>query len=337
MILVTGATGHIGNVLIRQLSATNTDVRGFLMYGEDPTPLDGLNIELVEGDVLDYPSLLAAFDGVDIVYHLAGMITIMPGNNPLVKLVNVQGTRNIIQASKDAGVKRLVYVSSIHALKRVPHGTIIDENIPFDAVSSAGLYDHTKAGASMEILQSVREGLDAVIACPTGVIGPFDYKGSEIGKVVLDCMDKKPQLYFDGAYDFVDVRDVARGLRLMAEKGSRGETYILSGKQAKVVDIIDTVQEILGKQIVKIKVSVRLVKLIASIAPLYYSITKTKPRFTPYSIETLLSNSAISCCKAETELGFYSRPLRDSIADSIAWFKTFRFKMTSNEIYHPIN
>jgi dihydroflavonol-4-reductase len=328
LILVTGATGHIGNVLIRQLCAENARVRGLIMYGEDTQPLKGLNIELIEGDVLDYPSLLAAFNGVDIVYHLAGMITIMPGNDPLVKLVNIQGTRNIIQAAKDAGVRRVVYVSSIHALKRVPHGMIIDEKIPFDAIYSSGIYDHSKACASMEILRSVKEGLDAVIACPTGVIGPFDFKGSEIGKIVLDCMDKKPQLYFEGAYDFVDVRDVARGLRLMAEQGSTGETYILSGKQVKVVELINTIQEILGNQIVKIKVPIRLIKLIAKIAPIYYTLSHTKPRFTPYSVETLLSNSAISRGKAETNLGFSSRPIRDSLADSVAWFNASRQKTT---------
>jgi dihydroflavonol-4-reductase len=330
MILVTGATGHIGNVLVRQLCAENAEVRGLIMFGEDPTPLKGLNIELIEGDVLDYQSLRTALDGVDIVYHLAGMISIMPGNDPLMKLVNVQGTRNIIQAAKDAGVRRIVYTSSIHALKRVPHGMIIDEQIPFDAIYSSGMYDQSKAHASLEILKSVQQGIDAVIACPTGVIGPFDYRGSEIGKIVLDCMDKKPQLYFDGAYDFVDVRDVARGLRLMADKGSAGETYILSGVQVKVVELMNNLQEILGKHIVKIKVPIRLVKLISRIAPFYYNLTHTTPRFTPYSIETLLSNSAICRNKAETKLGFRSRPIRDSLADSVAWFNVNRQKMTAN-------
>jgi dihydroflavonol-4-reductase len=334
VILVTGATGHIGNVLIRQLCATDARVRGLIMFGEDPEPLKDLDLELIEGDVLDYPSLLSAFEGVDIVYHLAGLITIMPGNDPLVKLVNIQGTRNIIHAARDAGVRRIIYVSSIHALKRIPHGLIIDETIPFDMQCASGTYDHSKACASIEVLKSIHEGLDALIACPTGVIGPYDFRGSEIGKVVLDCMDKKPQLYFEGAYDFVDVRDVAHGLRLMAESGSTGEVYILSGGQVKVIELIDTIQEILGRQIVKIKVPIKLVKLIANIAPIYYILTHKKPRFTPYSIETLLSNSKISRSKAEADLGYRSRPLRDSLADSIVWFNNYRQK-TSTKYLSP--
>jgi dihydroflavonol-4-reductase len=324
LILVTGATGHIGNVLVRQLCTENTKVRGLVMSGEDLGPLNSLNIEKVEGDVLDYPSLLSAFDGIDLVYHLAGMITIMPGNDPLVRLVNIQGTRNIIQAAKDVGVRRVIYVSSIHALKRVPHGVIINEKLPFDAINSSGIYDYSKAYASIEILKAVQEGVDAVIACPTGVIGPYDFKGSEIGNVVLDCMDKKPQLYFEGAYDFVDVRDVARGLRLIAEHGSTGESYILSGQQLKVIEILNMIQEILGKQILKVKVPIRIVRSIAKIAPIYYQLTRTKARISPYSVDALLSNSTISRSKAEADLGYSSRPLRVSLEDSIAWFSENR-------------
>ena len=126
MNLVTGATGHIGNVLVRLLLEQGEKVRALVMPGENPTSLDGLDVEIVEGDVLDYQSLLSAFDHIEVVYHLAGIISIMPGKEPMVQVVNLLGTRNVIQAARSMGVHRLVYTSSIHALKRVPHGVLID-------------------------------------------------------------------------------------------------------------------------------------------------------------------------------------------------------------------
>ena len=126
MILVTGSTGHIGNVLVRKLLNDGKRVRVLLLPGEDTRPLDGLAVERVEGNVLDYPSLLEAFQDIHVVYHLAGIISIMPGENELLHLVNVLGTRNVVEAACSAGIQRLVYTSSIHAISRAPQGVIID-------------------------------------------------------------------------------------------------------------------------------------------------------------------------------------------------------------------
>ena len=224
MNLVTGATGHIGNVLVRELLKRGQTVRAMIMPGEDTAPLHGLSVELVEGDVLDFCSLMAAFEGVEVVYHLAGLISIMPGKDALVQTVNVLGTRNVIQAARLAGVRRLVYTSSIHAFQRVPHGILIDESIPFDPQHAISAYDHSKAQASLEVLKAVETGLDAVIACPTGVIGPYDFRRSEMGRLIADCLGNKPLFYVDGAYDFVDVRDVAAGLILAGQHGRTGHT-----------------------------------------------------------------------------------------------------------------
>ena len=249
MNLVTGATGHIGNVLVRLLKERGESVRAMIMPGEDPTPLIGQDVEIIEADVLDYQSLLKAFDHIDVVYHLAGIISILPGKDHMLQAVNVIGTRNVIQAARTSGVRRLVYTSSIHALKRVPDGVLIDESVPFDIEHALSSYDSSKASASLDVLNAVQTGMDAVIVCPTGVIGPYDFRRSELGQLILDCVEQKPMFYVDGAYDFVDVRDVAQGLILAGEKGRRGESYILSGERIAVLDIIKIVQEILGRRL----------------------------------------------------------------------------------------
>ena len=322
--LVTGAAGHIGNVLARELVNRGQTVRALLMPGEDAAPLQDLPVELVEGDVLDFCSLQAAFEGVEVVYHLAGLISILPGKDPFVQTVNVLGTRNVIQAARLAGVRRLVYTSSIHALQRVPHGILIDENIPFDSQHAISAYDHSKAQASLEVLKAVQEGMDAVIACPTGVIGPYDFRRSEMGKLIIDCLKNKLMFYVDGAYDFVDVRDVAAGLILVGEHGRTGQTYILSGERLSVRDIFKHVQEIIGRRLVCLKIPGNLARLAASLTPLHYRLTRIKPRITSYSLATLASNSVISHAKAMLELGYSPRPLRETLADTIRWFRQQR-------------
>jgi dihydroflavonol-4-reductase len=192
MNLVTGATGHIGNVLVRELLGRGEKVRAMIMPGEDISPMRGLDVELFEADVLDFQSLLKAFNGMEVVYHLAGIISILPGKNQLVQVVNVIGTRNVIEAARTTGVRRLVYTSSIHALSRVPHGVLIDESVPFDPEHAISSYDFSKASASLEVLKAVKGGMDAVIACPTGVIGPYDFRRSEMGQLILDAPNRNP-------------------------------------------------------------------------------------------------------------------------------------------------
>ncbi len=320
MILVTGATGHIGNVLIRQLLDKGEKVRALVWRGEDTTPIRGLEVETIEGDVLDLSSLKTAFKGVDTVFHLAGIISIMPGNDPFVWEVNVQGTRNILQTARLSGIRRLIYTSSIHAIARAPHGLQIDETLPFDMNNPYGAYDRSKAEASLDVQIASRDGLDAVIVCPTGVIGPYDFRRSEIGNVILDAARRKTTLYVDGAYDFVDVRDVADGMIKASEQGRSGESYILSGQKISVRYLLETVREVTGYAFPKIKIPFNLAESMSRLMPAYYNWRKTKPKFTPYSLEVLQSNSDISYAKAARELGYKPRPIYASITDTVRWF-----------------
>lgn len=323
MNLVTGATGHIGNVLVKQLISKGKKVRALILPDEDDTPIRSLGVELAEADILDYAALRRAFRNVDVVYHLASIISIMPGKNDFMRAVNIQGTKNVINAAREAGVRRLVYTSSIHALARPPHGITIDESLPFDPNNPAGEYDRTKARASLEILNAVQDGLDAVLVCPTGVIGPEDYRFSEMGALIVEWMKKGIHFLIDGLFDFVDVRDVAEGHILAAEKGRKGETYLLSGERIALEEIKNIVQQKTRVRTLGLVIPVGLASFIAKFTPYYYQITKAKPRFTSYSIETVCSNSMISNQKAKMELGYSPRSLKITIADTVDWWKDY--------------
>ncbi len=319
MWLVTGATGHIGNVLVRELLARGEKVRALIPPAESREPLHGLDVEVVEGDVLDLDSVFASLRGIKGIFHLAGVISIMPGPNALVQRVNVEGTKNILKAAREKNIGRLVYTSSIHALRRVETG-VIDESVPYDADNPYGEYDRSKAQATLEVLNAARSGLEAVVVCPTGVIGPYDFRGSMMGSVIHTAAVQKPTLYVDGAYDFVDVRDVAHGLIAAAEHGKRGESYILSGQRISVRYLLETVREITGRHFFQMKIPFNLAEFAARFTPWYYRTTRSTPRFTPYSLEVLKSNSHISHAKASRELGYRPRNLYESIADAVQWF-----------------
>lgn len=320
MWLVTGATGHIGNVLVRQLLARGEAVRALIPRGENRAPLTGLDLEAVEGDVLDPASLRAALRGVDRVFHLAGVISIMPGPDSLVRRVNVEGTRNMLEAARQARIRKFIYTSSIHAVQRSAEG-VIDESLPYDPHNPYGEYDRSKAEATLLVQRAAEAGLEAVIACPTGAIGPYDFRGSLMGDVIRTAAAQKPTLYIDGAYDFVDVRDVAGGLIATAERGRRGESYILSGERTTMTRLLNVVREVTGRDFFRMIVPYPAASFVARFMPLYYRLLRIPPRFTPYSLEVLYSNSNISHAKAARDLGYRPRPLKDSLADAVRWYQ----------------
>jgi dihydroflavonol-4-reductase len=210
--------------------------------------------------------------GIKGIYHLAGVISIMPGANQFVHKVNVDGTKNILRAAIEKGIGKLIYTSSIHAIQRVEN-SVIDETLSYDMENPYGAYDRSKAEATLEVLNAARAGLEAVVVCPTGVIGPYDFCGSMMGAVIHDAAAAKPTLYVDGAYDFVDVRDVADGLIAAAENGKRGESYILSGQKITVRYLLETVREITGKNFFQMRIPFDLAKFASLFTPMYYQDT----------------------------------------------------------------
>jgi dihydroflavonol-4-reductase len=321
MILVTGATGHIGNVLVRELLRAGQRPRLLVRSAGSLPALAGLDVEIFPGDILDQDSLERAVQGVSLVYHLAARISLASGPDPETERVNLEGTHNVIAAVRKSGAARLVYASSIYALRKPPDGTAIDETQPFEALLSQGAYDHSKALASLAVQEAVSQGLDAVIVCPTAVTGPYDFHDSEAGRAIRLYMRPGLKFYVQGAYDFIDVRDAAQGFILAAEKGRGGETYILGGDRMTVREMTRIVAEAAGGWHAGIQVPLWLAYWVADLMPIYNGLTGTQPLFTRYSLDAVGSNSLISHARASRELGFQPRPARQALVDAVRWFQ----------------
>jgi len=320
MILVTGASGHLGNVLVRQLLEMGERVRALVLPNEDLSSLYGLPIELILGNICDPVNLKTAFTGVDTVFHLASLISILPGRNEKLHYVNVDGTKNMLQCAKEMGVRKFIYTSSIHAIERVPHGVIIDESLRFDPLNPLSEYDRSKALASLQVLNAAALGLNALVVCPTGIIGPLDYNDSEMGRLIKDWLTHKVNWLIHGEFDFVDVRDVAQGLIFASERGGAGQTYILSGHHVSLSQLREMVFKTSGIKSLDIYVPFKLAMWIGKLAPAFCRLFHRKPRFTTYSLETVRSNSVIQNTKAASMLGYHPRPFKDTIEDTVFWW-----------------
>lgn len=322
MILITGAGGHIGNVLVKHLyQKGNRELRLFAQPKEDISYIEKFAKEVVRGDIRDPFAVSAAVRGCEHVFHLAGMVEISGVKKKQVIDVNVGGTKNVINACLEKGVKRLLYVSSVHALKEPKSGSVVEMLDP-DISNLHGAYAQSKAMATIEVMNAMQKGLDAVIVFPSGVIGPFDFRSSYTGSAIKGYISaKKTQYYFDGKYDFVDVRDVVDGIYKAWKHGEKGQGYIISGSVSSLEEIIDAVEETTGNTIKRKRVPAFLVKTAAFFAPLYYKIVRKKPVLSKYGVNVLMSNSQISSSKAEKKLGYKARPLMSTIKDMVRWHK----------------
>ncbi len=319
--VVTGATGHIGNVLVRNLVDKGYEVTAFVLEKENAQYLTDMGIPICYGDVRDISSLKKAFQGAETVFHLAGIIEIGNGSKKVMYEVNVQGTKNVFEACKEENVKRLVYTSSVHAIPEKENKELMHEVNSFSEQWVKGTYAKTKAEATNYLLQHTKEGVEIMITHPSGVIGPYEYIPSNLGQLVIDCADRKIGAYLEGGYNFVDVRDVAEGLVKVAQRGKDGQCYILAGSYVSVKELMKLVEDLTGTKAPKFKIARWFAYATGFLSEVYYKIVKQKPLFTSYAVYTLGSNSNFSSQKAEQELGYTHLEIKETLKDTIVWLK----------------
>lgn len=322
-ILVTGASGHVGNVQVRRMLELGQRPRVLIEPGDDAPALEGLDVERVAGDVRDAEAVQRAVDGCELVFHVAGLVSITAGFESLMMDVNVGGTANVVEACKKAGVRRLVYTSSIHAFTEVPSGTTMDESAGFDPAKAYGPYGRSKAAASRLVQDAARTGaLDAVIVNPVGVTGPLDFRLSEIGDLVVHVGQKKRPVIVTGGYHWVDVRDVAEGTLAAAERGRSGEAYLLTAGYMSAKQLCSVVADAAGVKPPPVVLPLVIAQAVSWPMLAWERVSGRRALMTPYALHTLACGFDVTSAKAKAELGFSPRPIDASLRDAWQWMKT---------------
>ena len=325
--LVTGACGHLGNTIVKELVRQGKHVRGLILPRQSTAALEGVDVELMDGDITYLPSLNPFFTAPGkelIVIHTAGIVSIASKFQQKVYDVNFTGTKNVIAMCLKHHVKKLIYTSSVHAIAEPAPGQIISEVSQFHPEKVVGLYAQTKAAAAQLVLDSTAEGLFAIVVHPSGIIGPSDYGSGHLTQLIMDYLDGRLTACVRGGYDFVDVRDVASGIVAAVEKGRSGECYILSGTYCEISHMLQLLHEISGRQEIKTILPAWFANLTAPLAEFYYKLLKQPPLYTKYSLYTLGANGHFSNRKAREELGYTSRPLIETLTDTVTWLSNHR-------------
>lgn len=321
--LVTGATGQIGNTIVRMLLDNEKDVRVLVHPEEDTTPLAGLPVEVKYGDILVKDSLKDFFDLENprdaILIHAQERNVITEKQDLMVRRINVQGTMNITDTCVKKKIGKLIYIGSARAIPLNRESKEPVKNVThFDRTKVVGDYAKSKAEATQYILDKVSlNGLNAVILLPSLVLGPFEYGNSDIVALIRDYLSGDLKVSIPGGVDFTDVRDVASGVLQAAEHSKKGNCYILSNTYVSTQDFLHSLHEITGRDEVKRTVPNWLLND-KGITKLYYKITrKENPRFKygPFTSPEPLYHSE----RAAEELNYSPRDLRASLEDTIDW------------------
>jgi dihydroflavonol-4-reductase len=319
--LVTGATGFVGSAVARRLLRGGHSVRVLARAGSDRRNLQGLDVEVVEGDLTKPASLLPACDGCDALFHVAADYRLWAPDPTELYRANVDGTRAILEAAKRVGVPRIVYTSSVATLGIPKDGTPGSETTPVTVDDMIGHYKRSKFLAEAEARKFAAEGLPVVIVNPSTPIGPYDIKPTPTGRVVRDAMNGRVPAYVDTGLNIVHVDDVAEGHWLAFERGVVGERYILGGFDMSLRDVLIEIADIAGRSPPKVRLPHAVVMPIAYASEAWARLTGMNPIATVEEVRMSKKRMFFSSAKAERELGYSARPARLALEDAVQWFR----------------
>jgi dihydroflavonol-4-reductase len=317
-VAVTGANGHAGANLVRQLLDDGYSVRAIVHEGT--TAVDGLSVEKVRADVALPRSLRKAFKGTDAVIHLAARISIMGDPDGAVHACNVVGAGNVAQAAFDEGVGRLVHVSSVHAFD-LAAARVVHEGSP-RAHAGCAAYDHSKLLGEAAVRRVFDAGLNGTILNPTGIIGPFDFGPSRMGQVLLDLARGRLPALVRGAFDWVDVRDVSRAAISALDHGGLSENHLIGGHRRSVRDVAQTVADAIGGRPPRLSLPIGLARMGIPFARVQARRDGVEPKFTSESLDALQHGPTVDSSKSAKVLGHAPRPFEDSVSDALEWFQS---------------
>jgi dihydroflavonol-4-reductase len=320
-VLVTGATGFIGFFVARLLTENGFQVAALVRKGSDTSALRELGIELINGDVRDLSSVNTALKGCRQLYHLAADYRIWVKDPKTMYEINVQGTRNVMQAALTMGIEKVIYTSSVGVLTACSNGKPVNEETPSSIKDMTGHYKKSKFIAEKEVYGFIEKGLPVVIVNPTTPIGPMDRKPTPTGKIIVDFLNGRIPAYLDTGLNFVDVEDVAAGHLLAARHGRIGQRYILGNKNISLRNFFEHLAGITGRKPPKVRLPYLPVLLAAYVDEALSRITDTYPRIPLTGVKMARNYMYVDCTKALMELDMPQSPVEGAMEKAINWFR----------------
>lgn len=317
---VTGASGHVGGNLVRELLHRGYDVRALVR--NDIRALEGLDIEMVNGDLLDSSSLIPLMADCDVVFHSAAFVAVEKVQEEIMREINVDGTKAVAEAVIAAEVPRMIHFSSVHAFSQHPTSQPLTEDRALVDDPKAAPYDRTKAAAQRTLMSYREQGLNVSVVHPTGIIGPHDYKPSRMGQVFSDIANGKMPFALNNGFNWVDVRDVCRSAVNCVKSGKDGQNYLLPGTWASLPELSTLVRQVTSTRTHIATLPFWTAYLALPFASFHSKITGQRPSFSKGSLHAL----AVQCrdipgTLAREEIGHNSRPLNETIADTVNWLR----------------
>jgi nucleoside-diphosphate-sugar epimerase len=321
MILLTGANGHLGANLVRRLLADGATVRVLLRPQSDNSTVDDLNVERAYGDLRDPASLTAACGGCAAIYHCAAQVSTVSRGERDIFASNVLGTRNLLRAAMQSGVKRVVVSGSLSATgHRRDRPT--DETEPFDPFERHMPYAVSKAAVEHECLKAVADGLDVVIAVSCAILGPNDFKPSRMGQVLIDYANRRRGAYVPGGFEFVATADIVEGHILAMDKGRTGQKYIFSSQFMTFDELFALFREVTGQPNLRLRLPPTVMAGVAEIGDLVYRqfLPGRRQLLTPAAVRLLRMNRRADTGKAQRELGYRPGSISEAVRQAYDWF-----------------
>src|SRR6202790_3936954 len=318
--LVTGAAGFLGSHVARQLVARGDDVRVLLRASSSNRAIADLPLEYVTGDLRDKESLQRAAEGMQRIFHVAADYRLWAKNKQDIYDSNVGGTRNWLEAAKQAGVEKFIYTSTVATI------AVDRPELPTEATSAkleemVGHYKRSKWQAEEEVRSAARAGFPALIAMPTTPVGPWDWKPTPTGKIILDFLNGKMPGYVETGMNFVGVEDCAAGHLLIAEKGKIGERYLLGAENLTLKQVLDSLAHLTGLPAPSFKIPHGLALGVAYAETAFSRLIGRQPQIPVEGVKIAQHLMFVDCTRAQRELGFRAEPVAAAFERAVRWYE----------------